>query len=366
MAKKKNPLPPGLGQGSGHYTQQIVKRLEHAFRYSHERPYQLFNDWTRIVEVTLEALPDQLKAVARTGQQAPDPPETAEVFAEVRARYENPHHPAAQREVWGAFGEAFALLLESAEPGLWGEGSYGRGDCGYMGPDVLGHVYMTYANADPGWRAQFFSPYNISLLLAQMTIMDGARQVYDRIKAACLHPDNLLGQAVILASLVIPDGVEAEPNLHRDYFFNKVIPAALPFLEKITIADPAGVGSGIMLLASASQYPEWAVKMNIVTFVGADIDPICCRMAKLNTYLYGLNGFALRLAEAVSVAAEAQRNRAEPLMAAPPKSVGAAIEQAAQGRRQQPDGPALPPDELSFEAFFRRAAQPVVTAEAPA
>ncbi len=197
MAGKKNPRPPGLGRGSGYYTQEIVKRLEHAFRYSHERPYRLFDDWTRIVEVTLEALPEQLKAVARTGRPAPDTPETAEVFGEVRARYENLHYPAAHREVWRSFSEAFALLLESAEPGLWGAGSYGRGDCGYMGPDVLGHVYMTYANSDPGWHAQFFTPYNVSLLMAQMSVMDGARQVFDRIKAACLHPDNILGQAVI-------------------------------------------------------------------------------------------------------------------------------------------------------------------------
>ena len=61
---------------------------------------------------------------------------------------------------------------------------------------------MTYANSDPGWNAQYFTPlWNIAFMMGQMTIMDGARQVYDRIKAACLHPDNLLGQAVILASL---------------------------------------------------------------------------------------------------------------------------------------------------------------------
>ena len=72
----------------------------------------------------------------------------------------------------------------------------------------------------------------------------------------------------------------------------------------------------------------------------------------------------MRLAEAVSVAAEAQQNRAEALMAAPPKSVGAAIEQATQEGRQQPDGPA-PPDELSFESLFRRAVHPVVAEETP-
>lgn len=363
--KKKNPRPPGLGQGSGYYTQEIVKRLEQAFRYSGHRPYRLFDDWTLLVEACLEALPEQLKAVAQTGRFAPDTPETVELFNQIRARYEFPNHPEAHRQVWEAFAEAFAMLLESAEPGLWGEGSYGEFDCGYMGPDVLGHVYMTYANSDPAWQAQFFTPYSASLLMAKMCIMNGEREVYDRIKAACLHPDNILGQAVVLASLVIPENGEGEANLHRDYFFNRVIPAAMgPWFEPILVEEPC-IGSGIMVLAAASQYPEWAVKLNLVRFYGQDIDPICVRMAKINCHLYGLNGYALRLAEAVSVAAEAQQNR-QNIMVSPLKSVGTAIEHVAQAYWQQPDKPVPSPDELSFESLFRRATQPVVAEEVPA
>jgi len=363
--KKKNPRPPGLGQGSGYYTQEIVKRLEQAGRYSNHRPYRLFDDWTRIVDVTLDALPEQLKAVAQTGRLAPDPPETAEVFDDVRARYEFPENPTARRKVWDAFAEAFALLLESAEPGLWGPGSYGQFDCGYMGPDVIGNVYMTYANSDPSWNAQFFTPWNVALLMSNLIIIQGEREIFDRVKEACLHPDNILGQAVVLASLVIPEEAEGEPNLHRDYFFNKVLPAALPFLEKISVADPAGVGSGVMLLASAAQCPEWAVKLNLISFAGADVDPICCRLASINCKLYGLNGYALRLAEAVSIAAEAQQKR-EPVVVSPPKSVGTAIEQVAQARQPEPDKPALTSDELSFESLFRRVGHPSVPDEVPA
>jgi hypothetical protein len=167
--KKKNSRPPGLGQGSGYYTQAIVKRLEQAGRYSNRRPDRLFDDWTRIVDVTLDALPDQLKAVAQTGRLAPDPPETAEVFNQVRARYDFPQNPAARRKVWDAFTEAFALLLESAEPGLWGPGSYGDFDVGYMGPDILGHIYTVYATPNRA-KAQIFTPWNVALLLGRLTI----------------------------------------------------------------------------------------------------------------------------------------------------------------------------------------------------
>ena len=120
-----------------------------------------------------------------------------------------------------------------------------------------------------------------------------------------------------------------------------------------------------MLLASARTFEPWMVQMGLVQFFGMEIDPVLTRVSQINCRLYGLNGYALRLAEAVSVATEAQRNRAEPLMATPPKSVGAAIEQATKGCRQQSGG-SIPVDELSFEALFKRTAQPVVAAEAPA
>lgn len=363
MAKKRNPLPPGLGQGSGYYTKEIVNRLEQAYRYSGHRPYQLFDDWTLLAEACLDALPEQFKAVARTGRFAKDTPETVELFNRIRARYEFPNHPAAHRKVWEAFAEAFALLLESAEPGLWGEGSYGEFDCGYMGPDVLGHVYMTYANSDPSWQAQYFTPYGPSLLMAKMCVLNGEREVYDRIKEACLHPDNLLGQAVVLASLVIPENKGGEPNLHQDYFFNRVIPAALPYYKPILVQEPC-IGSGIMVLAAASQYPEWAVKLNLVRFYGQDIDPICVRMAKINCQLYGLNGYVLRLAEAVSVAAEVQQNQhASPALL--PKSTGAALDQATHAYRQQATKPSPPPGELTFENLFRTAVRTTIAEEAP-
>lgn len=127
MARKK-PLPPGLGQGTGFYTQEIVKCLEQAHRASGQRPYTVFDDWTRIVEASLTALPDQLKSVASTGRFGPDTPETGEVFKQVRARYESAHYPAAHRNVWNSFARAFGLLLDSAEPGLWGQHGYGQFD----------------------------------------------------------------------------------------------------------------------------------------------------------------------------------------------------------------------------------------------
>jgi hypothetical protein len=114
--------------------------------------------------------------------------------------------------VWANFGEAFALLLESCgERGLWGFDF----DDGYMGPDILGHVYMVYANSDPSWQAQYFTPWNVALMMARMIIGDNSeRQVHDRIKAALLHPENIRGQSILLANLVVPETEAGETGCY--------------------------------------------------------------------------------------------------------------------------------------------------------
>jgi hypothetical protein len=278
---KKKATKPAQFFGTGEAARKIIKCLEKASSASGQRPSVIFADWTEIVEATLQAMPEQVKAIGSSGAFAADPPEIQELFRRVRSHYEDPLYPSAHRLVWQNFGQAFSLLLESSsKQGLW---SFDFDD-GYMGPDILGHTYMVYANSDPGWQGQFFTPWNIALLMARMTIPDGQREVYDRIKAALLHPDNILGHSVLLASVMIEDNAQA-----WDWFMTRVIPAALPYYEPILFQEPA-IGSGVMMLAAAACYPAWAVQLNLVRFFGQDLDPLCVRMAKINGYLYGLNG----------------------------------------------------------------------------
>ena len=75
----------------------------------------------------------------------------------------------------------------------------------------------------------------------------------------------------------------------------------LPYYKPITVCDPC-LGSGRMLLAAAACYPAWAVQLGLVQFFGADIDPVCAQMARINVLLYGLNGTGLRYAQILAEA----------------------------------------------------------------
>jgi hypothetical protein len=342
MPKRRQSKPDaGHFHGSSRYVSQIINCLEKVNAGSGYHADQIFDDWTQLVEACLAALPLHLSSIAQTGCLAEDTPETTQVFERIRARYEQPSYRSNPADIWSYFSQALAILLESAEPGLWGPGSYGNFDVGYMGPDVIGHIYMLYAPPNRA-RAQIFTPWNVALLLGQLNIGSGEQQVHERLKQACQHPDNILAQAALLAGLAIDDPQEA-----RAWFLNRVLPAAWPTYQPITVGDPAGCGSGILLLAAAACFPEWAVRSGCVVFQGMDIDVQCVRMAKINCMLYSLNGYYLKFAEAL----DALTHTARP---GPPRSPATAYRQAVVAYKDK--SPTAPIAGATFADLFRQPA----------
>lgn len=239
------------------YKAELIKHLTRATVSGHSQD-QVFEDWLSLVEASLTALPDHLKAARETGKPAPDSPETQKLFTTLKARY--------GKHGMEAFQQAFAVLLDSTEE--------------YQ--DLLGQVYMdfAYANTHTG---QFFTPWNIALMMARTN--DISKMVHERLIAA-IHKSSL-ATAMLLTGITL-DGEEAEK-----WYFEKVLPAALEHYEPVTIHDPA-CGSGVMLLAVAATLPPWMNQWGLVQYYGQDIDPTCVSMAKTNLMLYGLNGFAAR------------------------------------------------------------------------
>jgi hypothetical protein len=268
------------------YPAEILKLLE---RNTAAGAYlsQVFIDWLDITHATLAALPAHAASAASkrsdAGTLAEDTPETQALFARCRARYPRP-------EYWQRFQQAFHILLDSAE-GFWDLDS-GAGDW-----DTIGAVYMLTAYKKHS--GQYFTPWNIAQLMAQMTIQDGAQEITDRLRQAqriATERDDAnshLLAATILAGLAVPE--EQTVGRTDSYFLTRILPLIAADFDPITICDPC-CGSGVMLLAGARQFPAWAAQAGLVQLHGMDIDQTCVTMAQVNMMLYGLNGTGLHSA----------------------------------------------------------------------
>ena len=341
------------------FPKEIIKRLETVVGLSGRRPIEVYSDWVFITEATLQVLPDQLRAVGATGRFAPDPPEVADTFARVRSHYDPKSLGADRaRRVWDNFAQAFALLLEATAPGLWGEPN-SLSIAGISGPDILGYIFQTWAGPPSGKTrlGQVLTPYAVASCMARILNTDLERLAYDRVKEALCHPDNVLGAAVLLTSLAIP---EDDPTANFEWFLNRCLPAAAPYLKPILVLEPA-VGTGVIIMAHAAASPEWAVRRGIVQYRAQDIDPLLVACAASSLRLYGLNTYSLQLEAAVLETLQIQSQQHENSQA----PVAPTPAQAIRDVYRNGNSPLqVDPNQASFETMFRAVAgrQPAVTA----
>jgi hypothetical protein len=334
------------------FPKEMIRRLEQITAISGRTRGQVFEDFVFLTEATLKALPEQIKAVGATGSFTEDTPETAELFARVRSHYSGDWLDEERtHRIWQHFGEAFALLLEATAPGLWGEPNSLDIAGPLSGPDILGYLYQTWVNAGAVNPAEVYTPWPVARLLAEMTVgLTGEQMVYERLKQALCHPDNILGGAVLLAGLALP---EDEPEAMRDYFINRVVPACAGFFEPVTCHDPA-IGSSILNLAAASLMPAWMVKMGLIVFSGQDISRVAVALSRSSAMLYGLNSYAPQLEAAAVEAMQAYQQRSQhQATTAETPSPGDLIRQVYR------NGPAKTPGNTdhSFEQIFRTVAE---------
>jgi len=252
------------------YAAEIIKCLDRLSAAGHSRS-TVFEDFLKLAEASLEALPRHVISISENGQYAEDTEETKELFSPLRSRYGR-GNPERFKRYMGIFSEAIGILILSAETG--------EANHEYM--DIPGDIYMQLEIGNLR-NGQFFTPMNVAKCMAEMTMMDMESQVYERIKQALLHPDNIYGHAVLLTSVILEKGDA------QKYFFETVLPAAVPYYDPIRVCDPC-VGSGVMLLAVACTAPAWMTKWGLIRFYGSDIDNTCVRMCRINIMLYGLNG----------------------------------------------------------------------------
>lgn len=255
------------------YTKKIARVLEKVSGLSGQRPHNVFEDWTEMVEATLRMLPYHAASLQKGEGMVEDTPDIQELWARLRHRYQRAD------EGFTLFANALVLLFDSTSSVQHGAPL-----------DVLGEVFMTFASPNAN-RGQIFTPWEVAVMMARM---QGIGQFFHaRLKEAVLrHP---LGEAMLLSGYILASG-EGE-GVDR-FFIDHLIPLALNGgdYEPITIYDCA-CGSGVMLLAASTCVPAWANHLRLVEYYGCDIDATCARMATINMRLYGLNGYGLQLAQ---------------------------------------------------------------------
>ncbi|HMP42435.1 MAG TPA: N-6 DNA methylase, partial [Roseiflexaceae bacterium] len=266
----------------------LVKLFEQASGISHWRRAEVFDDFLHVAVITLEHEPahlDSLRTHGRPLRIEEETPEAQTTWRTLQQRYEA-HWPT----IYAAFCDAFAVLKQAALLD-W--------------HDWLGQTYMALEIGNPH-KGQYFTPWEVARLMADVTYSPD--RIHDRVKAALMHPDNVHGVAMLLAGTLITDAAKAE-----EWFLQNVLPAALPYIEPVTVHDPA-CGSGVMLLAIASGVPWWANLAGIVQYSGQDIDQTCVLMARAQLMLYGLNGHRARcmLAMQPESPSEAASDQVEP------------------------------------------------------
>jgi methylase of polypeptide subunit release factors len=121
--------------------------------------------------------------------------------------------------------------------------------------------------------------------MAQMLRDDDLEARFHREVKALITTDVALQAITLTAGLVGQDPRASEDSFR--WWLRRAWPLLKPRLQPVEICDPC-VGSGILLLAHAASHPLWLSQIGYLRYTGADIDPLCVEMCRLNLRLYGL------------------------------------------------------------------------------
>jgi hypothetical protein len=165
-----------------------------------------------------------------------------------------------------------------------------------INPDIIGQVFLAVARPDPSWWS-YFPAWDSALAEAEILIPNGAEAVMQ-----ILLRGHLAYQEAVSDPILKP-----EPGPQFEQWYAEVLPFCQPL-----IFGPQLISSSALMLAAATRFPPWAIAAGLVTFYLRTAHPLLEQMNRINTYLYGLNGYDLRLAQAALEILEYRRQHPLP------------------------------------------------------
>jgi hypothetical protein len=291
--RKIPPLPPAhLHDSENKIVREAVATINQVCHITGLNPYLVLRDWAGMLAPALERSGENARSMVLTGHFVEDTPAEAAHFKKARERYLRAadRYPSAYRAMQDAFAEVSAMLAVAAEPGL---ALYGRQSD--LNPDIIGQIFVCLLEPGPVWR-QYFPPWRVALAAAAAHLPDPAA-VNDVVIETIVDAGRRLARAR-------PGGVRLTPGENWSAYFA----AVEPYLEPILLG-PEVINSSVQMLALATRFPPWAVQSGVVRFVWDGADPLLAQMARINSCLYGLNGYTLELARMMQDTIAAQRDR---------------------------------------------------------
>lgn len=261
------------------FAHELAERIRQVCKISRLSPYVVMNDFVRMFYWQLKFFGADQKSQVITGKKIQDPPEVAEIFRQARERYERTSltYPATYREMEEAYSQMFVVLQGMTHQGSLDQ--YARSWT--LNPDIIGQIFLAVVQPNEDWWP-FFPPWHVAMGLAQHTVPNGARIVYDEIvRAGVRYKEDHSTEAVGLI-----------PGENWEEWYSEIA----PYLEPITIGPHLTTSSATML-ALATRFPDWARQQGLVNFYfgGADTNSIIHLIVAINRMMYGLNGFYVEL-----------------------------------------------------------------------
>jgi hypothetical protein len=164
----------------------IIRQLQHIRQISGQPPSTIFADYVALAHATLDALPLHLQEHA-SGQPLRDFPTDVDPAILVLWQHMRQRYHDRTSDIFTHFARAFGILMHAASSG-WN--------------DWLGSIFMTWELSNH-WHGQYFTPWPVAQLMAQMTLGDIEALCHERVRTALVHPENSMGQALRNVSIAL-------------------------------------------------------------------------------------------------------------------------------------------------------------------